>query len=90
MFQESGSVDPGPLTAAFSAKEPRRNNLVKFSSCHEAPHYEIDDDGRPMLEVIVPESLRARTADALARAEKILKEPEPGEEQMTPFYAVFQ
>jgi hypothetical protein len=37
----------------------------------DAPHFEIDDDGRPMLEVIVPESLRTR-------AEKMLKEPEQG------------
>jgi hypothetical protein len=40
----------------------------------DAPAFEIDDDGRPMLEVIVPESLRTRAADALARAEKMLKD----------------
>ena len=40
----------------------------------DAPHFEIDDDGRPMVEVIVPESLRTRAADALARAEKMLKD----------------
>jgi hypothetical protein len=44
----------------------------------DAPAFEIDDDGRPMLEVIVSESLRTKAADALARAAKILKEPEQG------------
>jgi hypothetical protein len=42
----------------------------------DAPHFEIDDDGRPMLEVIVPESLREKAADALSRADALLKEPE--------------
>ena len=42
---------------------------------HDAPHFEIDDDGITKLEVIVPETLRPRAADALARAEKMLKEP---------------
>ena len=45
---------------------------------HDAPHFEIDDGGRPMQEVIVPESLRDRTAAALERADRILKEPEQG------------
>jgi hypothetical protein len=45
---------------------------------HDAPHFEIDDGGRPMMEVIVPETLRWRAADALARAEKLLHEPEQG------------
>jgi hypothetical protein len=46
----------------------------------DAPHSEIDDDvdGRRMVEVVVPESLRGRADDALARAEKMLKEPEKG------------
>lgn len=45
---------------------------------HDAPHFEIDGDGPPMREVIVPETLRPRAADALARAEKMLQEPEQG------------
>ena len=45
----------------------------------DAQHYEIeDDDGRPMLEVMVPQSIRPRAADALARADRMLKEPEQG------------
>lgn len=42
----------------------------------EAAHFEIDDDGRPMLEVIVPESVRTKAADALERADKLLREPD--------------
>lgn len=45
---------------------------------HDAPHFEIDDAGRPMQEVIVPESLRERAAAALERADRILKEPDQG------------
>lgn len=41
---------------------------------HDAPHFEIVDGDRPMLEVIVPELLRAKAAGALAKAEKMLKE----------------
>ncbi len=40
----------------------------------DAPHFEIDDGGRPMLEVIVSESLRAKAGEALAKAEKMLKD----------------
>ena len=44
----------------------------------EAPHFEIEDDGRPMLEVIVPPSLREQSAEVLARAQAMLQaEPEP-------------
>jgi hypothetical protein len=42
----------------------------------EAPHFEIDDDGRPMLEVIVPPALRDKAADALARADGLLRQKE--------------
>lgn len=45
---------------------------------HDAPHFEIEGDGPPMREVIVPETLRPRAADALVRAEKMLREPEQG------------
>jgi len=45
---------------------------------HDAPHRERDDAGRPMLEVVVPESLRAKAADALAKAEKMLKDEDWG------------
>ena len=40
---------------------------------HDAPHFEIDDDGTPKWEVIVPEPLRAKAADALERAQGMLK-----------------
>ena len=46
---------------------------------HDAPHFEIDDDGRPMLEVIVPEALRGKAAEALAKAEKMLKDEGRGQ-----------
>ncbi len=41
---------------------------------HDAPHFEIDDDGRPMLEVIVPPSLREKAAEALEKAQGMLKD----------------
>ena len=81
---------PSPRAKAMTP-EPRdqavENALLRASlfltaralkDYQDAPAFEIDDDGRPMLEVIVPESLRTRAADALARAEKMLKEPEQG------------
>jgi hypothetical protein len=43
---------------------------------HDAPHFEIDKDGRPVQEVIVPESLHDRAASALDRADRILNAPE--------------
>jgi hypothetical protein len=42
---------------------------------HDAPHFEIDDDGRPMMEVIVPPSLRHKADAAIAKANALLKEP---------------
>ena len=50
----------------------------RLKDYQEAPHFEIDDDGRPMMEVIVPESLRAKAAEAIEKAEKMLQEPERG------------
>jgi hypothetical protein len=44
----------------------------------DAPRFEIDDDGIPMLEVIVTPSLPEKAAEALERAERMLKEPERG------------
>jgi hypothetical protein len=44
----------------------------------DALHFEIDDDGCPMREVIVSPSLRNKAAEALAKANAILKEPERG------------
>jgi hypothetical protein len=44
----------------------------------DAPHVEIDDDGRPMLKLIVSESLREKAKAAFDRAEKLLREPERG------------
>ena len=41
---------------------------------HDAPHFEIDDDGRPMMEVIVSPSLRSGAAEALAKAQTMLKD----------------
>jgi hypothetical protein len=43
---------------------------------HETPHIEIDKEGRPMLELIVPESLPEKAKEALERAKKILREPD--------------
>ncbi|WP_020474492.1 hypothetical protein [Zavarzinella formosa] len=40
---------------------------------HDAPHFEIDDDGVPKVEVIVTELTRGKAADALKRADGILK-----------------
>ena len=50
----------------------------RLKDFHEAPHFEIEDDGRPMVEVIVPDSLRDKAAEAIEKAEKMLKEPEQG------------
>ena len=74
--------------SAVGRTEPRdltvENALLRSSLClaaralhdyHDAPHFEIEDDGITKMEVIVAETLRPRAADALARAEKILKEP---------------
>ena len=41
---------------------------------HDAPHFEINDDGWPMLEVIVPPSLRGRATLALAKANEMLRD----------------
>lgn len=45
---------------------------------HDAPHFEIEGDEPPRMEVIVPETLRHRAADALARANEILTEKDRG------------
>ena len=48
---------------------------------HDAPHRKSEDeDGTPMLQVIVPASLRGKAAALLARAEKHLREPGSGRE----------
>jgi hypothetical protein len=49
-----------------------------LQSYHDAPHFEIDDDGVPKLEVIVPPDAREKAAEAITRADKLLKEPERG------------
>jgi hypothetical protein len=41
---------------------------------HDSKHTTTDDG----LQLTVPESLREKAAEALARAEKMLKEPEQG------------
>ena len=38
----------------------------------------IAKSGRPMLEVIVPETLREKAAEAIEKAEKMLQEPAQG------------
>lgn len=43
---------------------------------HTSKHIKTEDEG--MLALTVPESLRPRAADALDRADKMLKEPEKG------------
>lgn len=45
---------------------------------HDAPHFEIEGDQPPMMEVIVPEMLRHKAADALARADEILTDKDRG------------
>ncbi|WP_020469650.1 hypothetical protein [Zavarzinella formosa] len=40
---------------------------------HDAPHFEIDDDGVPKMEVIVSEMTRGKAAEALLRANKLLR-----------------
>jgi hypothetical protein len=45
---------------------------------HDAPHFEIDDDGIEKLEAIIMPSTREKAADALDRADKLLREPERG------------
>jgi len=45
---------------------------------HNAAHFEIDDDGRPMLEVIVPEEVREKAAAVLTKANELLKDQERG------------
>lgn len=46
----------------------------RLKDYHDAPHFEIDDDGKPMLEVIVPPSLRSKSAEVLAKAQTMLKD----------------
>jgi hypothetical protein len=50
-----------------------------LKSYHDAPHFEIEDDhdGKARMEVIVPTDTREKAADALARAEGLLKGQEP-------------
>ena len=43
---------------------------------HDSKHGKTEDEG--MLSLTVPESLRTRAADALARAQQMLQEPEQG------------
>ena len=47
-----------------------------LSDYHEAAHFEIENDqnGQPMLEVIVPESLRECAEVALSQAREVLKD----------------
>jgi hypothetical protein len=49
-----------------------------LKSYFDAPHVELDDDGVPKLEVIVPEDTREKASDALAKAQKLLQESEKG------------
>jgi len=46
----------------------------------DSPHKKIDVDDRPMMEVIVPESLPDKAADAIARANKLLMDKPQGRE----------
>ncbi len=41
---------------------------------HAAPHFEIEDNGTPKLEVIVPQNAQARATEALKRANEQLIE----------------
>ncbi len=50
----------------------------RLKDYQEAPAFEIDDNGRPMMEVVVPLGLREKAGEAIAKAEKMLKEPEQG------------
>jgi len=47
-------------------------NALKIYS--EAAHFEIDDEGVPKIEVIVPASARQKAEDALGRADRLLKD----------------
>jgi hypothetical protein len=49
----------------------------RLKDYQDAPAFEIDDDGRPMLEVIVPPSLREKSAEALADAQRMLRNQSP-------------
>jgi hypothetical protein len=41
---------------------------------HEAWHVKVDQDGRPMLQVTVPESLREKATEVLAKAQQLLRD----------------
>jgi hypothetical protein len=41
---------------------------------HDSPHFEIEDDGIPKFEVIVTEITRSKAGEALARADRMLKD----------------
>ncbi len=46
----------------------------RLKDYHDAPHFEIEsEDDIPGMEVIVPASLRPRAAEALEKAQAILK-----------------
>jgi hypothetical protein len=65
-------VENALLRAALSA------TARALKSYYDAPHFEVDDDGVPKLEVIVPEDTREKASDALARSQKFLQESEKG------------
>jgi hypothetical protein len=45
----------------------------RLQDYQQAPAFEIDDDGSPALEVIIPASLREKAAEALEKAQQMLK-----------------
>lgn len=51
----------------------------RLKDYQDSPAFEIEDDGnRPMLEVIIPASLRDQSAEALSKAQAMLRqEPTP-------------
>ena len=80
-IEQNAGTDPRPADALSQLNVENallRGNLFLTASAlkdyHDSPHFEIDDDGVPKMEVIVPESLRQKAADALARAQAMLKD----------------
>ncbi|HWG42671.1 MAG TPA: hypothetical protein VN688_07785 [Gemmataceae bacterium] len=55
-----------------------RQTARRLQDYHDAPHFEIEGDGGPMMEVIVPESLRPKAAETLAKVQTMLKDESRG------------
>ena len=79
------TTDPQPDPAQANQQLRIENSLLRASlfltaralkDYHDSKHVKTEQEG--MVQLTVPESLRARAADALTRANRMLKEQEKG------------